>query len=60
MHKLLDFKEIGLNDVDGTERKIRLHDRFFFQWYWTTVHSIYQLLLLRVFKHQTEENVKRR
>jgi len=31
MHKLLDFKEIGPSDVNGTEIKIRLHDRFFFQ-----------------------------
>jgi len=53
MHKLLDFKETGLNYMNGTEIKIWLHDTFFFQWYWTTVHCIYQLLLLRVFKHQT-------
>jgi hypothetical protein len=59
MHKLLDFKEISLSDVNGTEIKIWLRGRFFFQW-WTTLHCIYQLLLLRVFKHQTEEKVKRR
>ena len=30
MPKPLDFKETGLSDVNGTEIKIWLHDRFLF------------------------------